>query len=296
MMNAKDVTNDPQIPPLRYQDQTPLVKGNVQKRPFLELSSPNSETEELMMNKIEETIQRSFKTMLPGVIETLKKEFIQLVTVRVDEAVQAMKDDVLKEVKQELKFMEERTRLHSMSQTELLEQYNRRDNVKVFGLPCESNTEGVSMKENGNDTIRKVIDVSNSIDAGLSENDISVAHRLPSRMHLKPVIVRFSRRVAKIKLLQNKKKLASLNGLNDVKIYEDITRPRMNFIKLMRSDNRVESVWTRDGTIFFVWKQDKNIYKIEGLFEGGSFMDYSLTNVMNCFTGVFGGAQQQEGT
>ena len=84
--------------------------------------------------------------------------------------------------------MEERTRLHSMSQTELLEQYNRRGNVKVFGLPCESNTEGVSMKENGNDPIRKVIDVSNSIDAGHFENDISVAQRFPSRMHLKPIV------------------------------------------------------------------------------------------------------------
>ena len=218
------------------------MNGNVQERPFLELSSPNTETEELMMNKSEETIQRSFKTMLPGVIETLKKEFFQLVTVRVDEAVQAMKEDVLKEVKQELKFMEIRTRLHSMSQTELLEDYNRRDNVKVFGLLCESNAEGVSMEENGNTTIRKVKDVSNSIDAGLSENDISIAHRLPSRKHPKPVIVRFSRSVANIKLLQNKKKLASLSGLNDVKIYEDITRSRMKFIKLMRSDNRVESV------------------------------------------------------
>ena len=217
--NAKDVTNDPQIL-LRYPDQTPLVKGNVQKRPFLELSSPNSETEEIMMNKIEETIQRSFKTKLSGDIETLKKEFNQLVTVRVDEAVQAMKEDALKEVKQALKFMEERTRLHSMSQTDFLEQYNRRDNFKIFGLPWESNTVGVSMNgsiETGNDTIRKVMDVSNSIDAGLSENDVSVGHRLPSRMDLKPVIVRFSRRVAKIKLLQSKKKLASLSGLNDVK-------------------------------------------------------------------------------
>ena len=88
--------------------------------------------------------------------------------------------------------MEEKTRLLSMSQTELLrcEQYSRTDNIKVFELQCESNTEGVSMKENGNDTIRKVIDVSKSIDARLSE-DTSVAHQLPSRMHLKPVIVRF---------------------------------------------------------------------------------------------------------
>ena len=154
-----------------------------------------------MKNKIEETIQRSFRTMLPGVIETLKKEFIQLVTVRVDKAVQTMKDDLLKEMKQELKFMEERTRLHSTSQTELLEQYNRRVNVKIFGLPCESNTERVSMKENGNDNVGKFIDVSNGIESGLPENDISVAHRLRSLMHLKLVIVRFSQRVAKLKLL-----------------------------------------------------------------------------------------------
>ena len=149
-----------------------------------------------------------------------------------------------------------------MSETELLEQYNRRDNVKVFGLPCESKT-GVSMKENGNDAIRKVIDVSNSIDTGLSENDISVAHRLPMRMHLKPVIVRFSRRVAKMKLLHNKKKLASLSGLNDNQIYEDLTRPRMNFIKLMRSDNRVESIWTRDGTISLCGNQTKRFTKLK---------------------------------
>ena len=30
--------------------------------------------------------------------------------------------------------------------------------------------------ENGNDTIRKVVDVSNSMDAGFAENDVSVAH------------------------------------------------------------------------------------------------------------------------
>ena len=132
-----------------------------------------------MMNKIEETIQRSCKTMLPGVIETLKKEFFQLVTVRVNDGVQAIKEDVIKKLKQEFKFMEVRTRLLSLSQTAFLEQYIHRDNVKVFRLPCESNTEGVTVREKGNDTIRKVIDVSNSIDAGLSENDVSVAHRLP---------------------------------------------------------------------------------------------------------------------
>ena len=62
-------------------------------------------------------IQRSFKTMLPRVIETLKKEFIQLFTVRVDKAVQALKEDVIQEKKLQFKFLEEGTRKHSMSRT-----------------------------------------------------------------------------------------------------------------------------------------------------------------------------------
>ena len=133
-----------------------------------------------------------------------------------------------------------------MSQIEILEQYNRRDNVKVFGLPCESTPEGISMNENGNDTIKKVIDVSSSIDAGLSENDIFVAHWLVNLANASETSHKaFSRKIAKIKLLHNNKKLAGLSGLSDVKICEDITRRRVNFIKLMRSDDRVQSVWTR---------------------------------------------------
>ena len=51
----------------------PLWLGNVQKRPFAELSSPSSETEELMMIKIEEPIHRSFRAMMPKNIGALKK-------------------------------------------------------------------------------------------------------------------------------------------------------------------------------------------------------------------------------
>ena len=67
-----------------------------------------------------------------------------------------MKENVLKEVKQELKFME-REPAYIQSRKQLLEQYNRRDNVEVFAVPFELNTEGVLMKENGKDTIGKVM-------------------------------------------------------------------------------------------------------------------------------------------
>ena len=152
------------------------------------------------------------------------------------------------------------------------------------------------MKENGYDTTRNVIEVSNSIGVRLSENEISVVHRLPSRKSLKPVRVRSCLSIAKIKFSENKNKLASLSGLNDAKFYEDITRPRVNFIKKMRSDETVESVWRRDSTKFFVWKKDKKLYNIGVVFQSEAFMDSSLNNVTNCFTGVFSGAQQQQKT
>ena len=158
----------------------------------------------------------------------------------------------------------------------------RRDNVKVFGFPCELNTEGIPMKENVNYIIKNVADVSNSIDAGLSEKNFSVAHRLTSRMNLKSRVAYFSKSCLK-NVVENKKKLANLSGLFDIKFYEDNTRPRMNFIKLLRREDRVEPVWTKDSTTFFCVKTSPQTYKIRGLLEGGSFMDYSLNNVKNGF-------------
>ena len=109
-----------------------------------------------MINKIEETSQRSFKTMLPGVIETLKKvHSTSYCSSR--RSCASHKRECVKRSETGTQVHGKRTRLHSISQTELLEEYNCRDNVKVFAVPFESNTEGVLMKENGKDTIGKVM-------------------------------------------------------------------------------------------------------------------------------------------
>ena len=54
-------------------------------------------------------------------------------------------------------------------------------------------------------TIKKVVDIGDALEAQIVENDISIAHRLPSRTtREKPVVVRFARRIKKIHLLQKK--------------------------------------------------------------------------------------------
>ena len=121
---------------------------------------------------------------------------------------------------------------------------------------------------------------------------------LPSRnAGNKPVIVRFARRrIKKIDLLKKKKNLVNHEELSDIKIFEDLSAARVNFLKIMRSDERIQSTWTREGTIFFIWKADEKLYKINELYEGGQFLEYILDVVRNCFNGVFRSSAGQMGS
>ena len=46
-----------------------------------------------------------------------------------------------------------------------------------------------------------------------------------------------------------KKFLKDLPDLRSVKVFEDITVPKIRFINMMKDDDRVNSVWAREGVI-----------------------------------------------
>ena len=134
-------------------------------------------------------------------------------------------------VKGEISHNEKKVNLKTLSESELLENYNRRDNVKILGL--KETNDGQKETET---TIKKIVNISNALEAQISENDISIAHRLPSRNPgNKPVINRFARRIKKIELLKKKKTLVNHEELRDIKIFEDLSAARVNFLKIMRS-------------------------------------------------------------
>ena len=194
--------------------------------------------------------------------------------------------------KEEISKLEKREALRTLSEAELLESYNRRDNVKIIGLSETLSNDG--KREQVETTINKVINFGDAIDAKITHTDISIAHRLPIRSGRdKPVIVRFSRRIKKIDLLRKKRTLSQINGFGDVNIFEDLSTARVNFLRIMKTDERIQSTWTREGTIYFIWKEDQRIYKINGLWEGGDFLDYSIDNVLKCFNCVFGNSNGQ---
>ena len=107
---------------------------------------------------------------------------------------------------------------------------------------------------------------------------------------------RFCRRVAKVEILKKKRQLNEKESTKDIKIFEDLTKARLNFLELMKGDNRITSAWSREGTLFYQMKNVNYIKKITGLYEGGNLLKYSVNDVMSCFTGIFYQSESPSGT
>ena len=172
--------------------------------------------------------------------------------------------------------------MRTKCEAEQLENYNRRDNIKILGLREDVNGNGEIKGENIEQTLEKVIDLSKKLEADVDSRDISIAHRLPSRKgSTKPIIVKFSRRMAKINILR-KKKLLYKQG-SEVRIFEDVSRLRVLFLNLMRQDNRISSAYTKDGAIYYTMKNENRVHTIHNLYEGASDSKYSLHDIRSCF-------------
>ena len=165
-----------------------------------------------------------------------------------------------------------------LSKSEPFETYNRRENIKLLGFsPCS--TEG---KEIYQQTSKLIVDVAADIGMNLKEEDISIAHRLPSNSE-KPIIAKFVRRITKLDFMKKKRNLAQSDTYKNVKVFKDWSKARVNFNNLMKADDRINSVWSTEGTLFYEWKYDNLAYKIHGLYEGRIDLNYSIESVLNCF-------------
>ena len=166
-------------------------------------------------------------------------------------------------------------------ESDVHELYNRRDSVEIFNLKMDE----CKTREEHNETIGKVLEVIDRVESVVEASDISVAHRLPGKRN--PIIVKFVRGVAKLDLLKKKKKLAGVDDMNYISVVKDITRPRLNCLNIMKTDNRIKNDWVREGKLHNMRNNDTRVYKIFGLYEGGSVINYPLSVVPACFNGVF---------
>ena len=130
-----------------------------------------------------------------------------------------------------------------------LEQYGRRNNVEITGIP-----DSVEI----NDLEGKVIEVLSEIDVNVSTNDIEACHRIgKTRNNSKKTIVRFMNRKNAKKALFNRRKLNDIDkrklGLsNNIFISENLS-PQNNKIsyhcRRLKRSGQIEKTYTRDGII-----------------------------------------------
>ena len=76
----------------------------------------------------------------------------------------------------------------------------------------------------------------------------------------------------------------TLLDLGHVKIIEDLTLSRLQFFKLTKSDERIDAVSTREGSIFFKWTNETRVHNLKVLHEGGFLLGYSLLDVESFFS------------
>ena len=81
--------------------------------------------------------------------------------------------------------------------------------------------------------------------------------------------------MTKLDFMKNRN-LAQSDIKENVKIFEDWSKARVNFINLMKADDKINSVCSREGTLFYEWKYENLAYKIQGLYEIGIDLNYSI--------------------
>ena len=89
-----------------------------------------------------------------------------------------------------------------MSEAELLESYNTWDNIRIVGVKEDRSSDN-KVSESYSQSMQNVLQLAEKVGANVASQDISIAHRLPSRNKSKecPIIVKFSRRIAKLEIL-----------------------------------------------------------------------------------------------
>ena len=124
--------------------------------------------------------------MLPKIVDTLLSEIKDTLFNSITKAVSDMKTEVMGELREDIVFVDKKSELKTLCETEQLETYNRRENLKILGVNENLHEDG--HLEAPLETIEKVLNISNIIESKVTANDISIAHRLGTKSTTRKVL------------------------------------------------------------------------------------------------------------
>lgn len=132
-----------------------------------------------------------------------------------------------------------------------LEQYSRRNSVRISGIPVEENE----------DTDKIVLELADTMDVSLNISNLDRTHRIgPTKKRKRDIIVKFATYRARQKLITERKKLRDMPDLDTVYINEDLTMARSKLLydarRLVKA-KLLKSAYSSDGRIFVKDNTDK---------------------------------------
>ena len=134
---------------------------------------------------------------------------------------------------------------------DVLEQYTRKENIRIHGLPETSDKE---------DTADEVVKLARKAGVTITMNDISVAHRLPGNRSSgkpRPIIAKFVRRMIKTDFMRKKSNLRSVSGPR-VFVTDDLTKMRAKLLYELKQDDEIDRAYSLDCKLFCVKKMPNN--------------------------------------
>ena len=148
---------------------------------------------------------------------------------------------------------------HDRRLTEL-EQYSRRDNIVIRGVP---------EREEAEDTSAIVVEVAKTEGVEISVGDISTSHRVGRKSQTmqakpRPIVARFVRRDVRTKILRQKRKLNESESHRGVYVTEHLAPGRVKLFHAVKNDEKTEKVWTIDGKVFCTLKGSDRKHTIVG--------------------------------
>ena len=130
-----------------------------------------------------------------------------------------------------------------------IEQYSRKFNLEIHGIP--------ERKEE--DITQIILDLADTIDADVREEDIDICHRLyKAEGKARPIILKFTNYDSKYEMYSKRLRLRKVDnrekfGVERVFINENLTSRRALLYSKVRKkvkDNSAWNTWTMDGKIF----------------------------------------------
>ena len=83
--------------------------------------------------------------------------------------------------------------------------------------------------------------------------------------------------------MRRKRELKGKENGKEIRIVEDVSKARANFMGMLRADDRFNYVWSKEGNICYTKVNDDKFYRITNLLDGAYELGYSIGDVLNCF-------------